>query len=89
MAVRGNPEAVAFLRSLSQAERDRLLRCWRLLSTGLPVDNVAVFNFPIPPLVFRLHRCGGFDTLYKADATAQHAVIFAVAQAGQGRSLRP
>jgi len=48
-----------------------------------------VFNFPIPPLIFRLHHCDGFDTLYKVDEITSTLVIFAVGRAGQRHSLHP
>ena len=89
MPVRVNPNARTFLRSLPPQERGRLFLCWRQLQHNPPIDNVSIFNFPLPPLIFRLQHCGGFDTLYGVEKSTGVVVIFGVAQAGQGRSLRP
>jgi hypothetical protein len=53
------------------------------------VDNLTTFHFSIPPLVYRLQHCGGFDTLYQVHDVAGLLAIAAVAPAGQRRTLRP
>lgn len=78
-----------FVRGPSPNERARLLQCWCLLQRRPDVDNLTTFHFPIPPLVYRLQHCDGFDTLYQVHDVAGLLAIAAVAPAGQRRTLRP
>ena len=87
--VRISPRAFALARGRPPGERTRLLDCWRLLRRRPDVDNVTTFHFPVPPLVYRLQHCAGFDTLYQVDTAAGLLVIGAVARSGQRQTLRP